>query len=363
LERNQSMTKFKIGYMGGDSHAGTINDMFQDSLPDHPLVESVDWEWTSRRWGFDARKAVGKSHVVSKLLEYDIIFQNPYELNDKDNPGLVEFFDANDIWKKVILYDVADEPGFHFERWRQKCLLYLKRAWDPIQLDALDIGKYPVDGQAVSRANLIPIDFPMFKEYVDVIPMNFYHKRDLAVTCTLPQTPLHNARGIVAHAVKNTHFEPVDGWISQVTLFYSSGWVLSSAATSYREILNPIPPQINWWYVYMHMLRRTQVLFGAGNHTAYGDHRTWEAFASGALVVTDRIPVDNPHNPEPGVHYIKFELDNIPKTMAIVNELLKDKTERERIAKAGFDHAVAYHSSDARIAYVMENAVKRLGAK
>ena len=342
------MSKFKIAYLGGDSHAGTINDMFQDSLPYHPLVEHVDFEWTSGRWGKHVLDAIGKKYILEHINEYDLIFQNPWELNEKDNPGLMALFDKLNLWKKIVLYDIADDSTFHFEQMQKKCLLYLKRAWENYML--------PKD-----LSNVIPLDFPMFKEYLDVVPMDFYYKRDMAVTCTLPQVDRNLPRGMVVHTVKNTEWEPVEDWITQLTLFYSSGWVLSSAATSYRDEISPPPPRINWWYVYMHMLRRTKVLFNAANHSSTGDHRTWEQFASGALVVTDKIAVPSPHLPEPGVHYIPFDLKDPNKTIKVVKELLKDHAQREKIAKDGLEHAIKYHSSDARVAYVMEEAVKRMG--
>jgi hypothetical protein len=344
------MSKFKIAYLGGDSHAGTINDMFQSSLPSHPLVEKVDWEWTSSRWGKHVLDTTPKSYILEHLSDYDLIFQNPWELNEKDNPGLLELFNKLNLWKKVILYDIADDSTFHFREMQQKCLLYLKRAWENYMLPK-DLG------------NVIPLDFPMFQEYLDVIPMDFYFKRDMVVTCTLPQIDRNLPRGLVVHTVKNTEWEAIDGWITQVTLFYSSGWVLSSAATSYRDELIPLPPRINWWYVYMHMLRRTQVLFNAANHSATGDHRTWEQFASGALVVTDKIAVPSPHLPEPGVHYIPFDISNPDKTIKVVKELLKDHTQRQKIAKDGLEHAIKYHSSNARVAYIIDEVVKRLGVQ
>lgn len=347
--------KFKVAVLGGDSHAGTILDMFQDALPNHPLVECADFEWTSYRFGFPACPAVGKQYILDRLTQYDFIFINPHHPIEGDIPAFWKMLDDLNLWKKVILYDIDDDANFHFQHFHKKCLLYLKRAWQKFFIEKLD---------ASDLENMIPLDFPLFKWYLDVVPMDYYPKRDTAVTCTLPQLPIKThfttPRAVVVNTVKNTEWEPVDGWISQLTLFYSSGWVLSSAATSYRDSLNPPPPMINWWYIYMHMLRRTKVLFNAANQSAVGDHRTWEQFASGALVVTDEIRVPSPHLPEPGVHYIPFDLDNPEKTIKVVKELLKDHTERERIARAGLEHAIKYHHSDARVAYVMEEAVKRL---
>ena len=359
------MQKFKIAFFGGDSHAGTINDMFQDALPNHPLVESVDFEWASSRWGKSFRPALGQKPLMENIESYDLIFQNSHSLPNEVTPGLIDLLDAKNLWHKVVLYDPVDDSHFHHEEYRKKCLLYCKRAWEPIQFESMARGAFSKDGIPVPIDNMIPLDFPLFQEYLDVVPMDFYYVRDMHITCTLNQAMSGSARQMVVKAVELTDFSDVHSNIMPIhkTLVYTSNYHLSSAATSYRDEMNPPLPKINWWYVYMHLLRRTQILFGAGNHSAVGDHRTWECFASGALVVTDRIPVPNPNNPEPGKHYIKFDLNDIPGTMKIVKELLKDNTEREKIARAGLEHAIMYHSSNARIAYVMSEVVKRLEAK
>jgi len=358
------MPKFKIAFFGGDSHAGTINDMFQDALPKHPQVEFVDFEWVSSRWGKHWMDNKSQQYMIDNIDQYDLIFQNPHSMYEHITPGLEGTLDAKNLWKKVVLYDPVDDSSFHHEHLRKKCLLYAKRAWEDAQFVSLALGKFSKDGIPVPIDNLIPMDFPLFQEYLDVVPMDFYKPRDMHVTCTLNQIAGTTPRGRVAKAFELTDFSDIFSSVMPVhkTFVYTSNWHLSSAATAYRDEITPPMPRINWWYVYMHLLRRTQILFGAGNHSAVGDHRTWEAFGSGALVVTDRIPVQNPNNPEPGKHYIEFDLDNIPRTMATVKELLRDDTERKRMAQAGLDHAIKYHSSDARIAYVMSEAIKRLEA-
>lgn len=333
--------KLNIAFIGGDSHAGTINDFFQDALPYHERVANVDFEWTSTRWGKHARDSVNIGDILSRVDQYDLFFINAYEAR----PEVLAIYPH--IWDKLVLYDINDDQHFHYHENQKKCLLYLKRSWDD-----RDIPNH--------RDNIIPIDFALLQPYLDVIPEEFYPDRDMHVTCTLPQARNGSARAFVVKTVKDADWPYVHDFVTQLTLFYSSGWVLSSAATAYRGEINPAPPHINWWYVYMHMLRRTRILFNAANHTAVGDHRTWEQFSSGALVITDRIAVPSPNLPEPGKHYIKFDMANPEKTIALAKELLQDDAEREKIAKAGREHAIKWHSSRARVDFVMSEAIKRL---
>lgn len=343
--------KFNIAFLGSDNHAGAIADMFQDALPHHPLVEHVDFEWSSKRFGKDVLDTVSQKYILENITNYDLIFHNPWMMNEENTPGFIDLLNRNNLWSKVILYDSADQSQFCFEDFRSKCLLYCKRAWWPDLLPQ-DMG------------NVIPLDFPLFQGYLDVVPVDYSPYRDMHISCMLGKEGEDGSiRGRVIRLAKTTDFSMVKVHPQpfHVNICYTSGEVSSSAATSYRETLSPPAPQVNWWYIYMHLLRRTQILFTAANQTAVGDHRTWESFSSGALVMTDRIPVPNPNNPVEGKHYIKMDVDNPERTIALAKELLEDHTERKRIARAGLEHAIKYHHSDSRIAYVMDEVVKRLG--
>ena len=158
--------KFNVAFLGTDSHAGTINDMFQDALPYHPRVEHVDWEWVSPRFGKDILESVGLRYILDRIEQYDLIFENPYII--KAVPEIEALFDKFNLWKKIIVYDINDDDSMHFPRYQEKCLLYLKRA-------------YRGNLMPQNRENIIPIDFPLFQMYLDVVPMNQYPVRDIAI--------------------------------------------------------------------------------------------------------------------------------------------------------------------------------------
>jgi len=338
----------RVAFLGTDSEGGTFNDAMQDALSHHPLVSHVDFEWTSPRWGKEVVPAVGKDYIYQNLSSYDLIFMDHHR--PQDTTVTVEsLLDAQNLWKRVIIYDVCDPSEFRFDQSRiGKCLLYLKRAWAD-------------DCIPKQYNNIIPIDTSLLDAYLDVVPVDYYHYRDLTVTCTLPQAMRGNARDRIVDYVKYHHWPRLPGMVgfTQVTLFYTSGWVMSSAAINYRFPRNYPDPQMNWWYVYMHMLRRTQILFTGMTHGAPGDHRMWEAFSSKALIVTDRVRSDMPNPPIAGKHFIPFDLNDPEKSLKEAEELLVDTKTREAIAQAGFDHACKYHSSKARVEYIMNEIVRR----
>jgi hypothetical protein len=343
--------KFKIGFFCKDSHAGMFIEIFQDYLHKHPRVESVDWERSFTKFGKEVLPHVGEQYLIDNILKYDLIF-----IQLECIPPVRKLFDDLKLWDKTIIYDPKDEQRIIdpityklSNEYVEKPLLYIKRSWDDHHLPT-------------NRKNIIPMNFCILNSYLDVIPHNYYVRRDLPITNTFIQgRSINNPRDIITHAIKNADWPIINDEIMQVTLFFSTGFQVGLGHTGYRSELNPIPPYINWWYVYMHILSRSKIIFtGASNP---GDTRTWEAFSRGPLVFIDQIPIPSPNDMIAGKHYIKIDVSNIEGMIKQAKELLKDEPERARIAKAGYEHAITYHSSKARVNYVMEEIIKRLQEK
>lgn len=338
--------KFNIAFFGEDSHAGCFIDMFQDALPSHPNVESIDFETTFPRFGKVVMPMVGKTYLLENIKKYDLIFLQIGQIT----PEMEKLFDDLGLWKHTVVCDFYDEQRFE-TKWLSKCLLYLKRSW---QKECIPQG----------FNNFIPLPPSIMNFYPDIVPSDLYGIRDLSVTCTLPQGT-HGRdcpRDFLARAVKDADWLLPSGELAQLTLFFGSGKIISSAATLYRVELAPLPPRVNWWYIYMHMLKRTKILFTA-IHSETGDigeNRTWEALGSGVVLFTNKIEAEGQQPYIDGVHYIKIDMDDIPKSINRAKELLADELELKKIAEAGFEFSMKYHSSTARINYVMEEITKRL---
>ena len=342
--------KFKIGFFCHDSHASMIIDLFQDALSTHPRVESVDWEGTFNRFGKKVLPEVGSQFLIDNITKYDLIF-----LELESIPPKRKLFDDLRLWNKIIIYDTKDDQKIvdptTYEtstEYVEKPLLYIKRSWDENWLPA-------------NRKNMIPLDFGILNAYLKVIPRDHYAIRDLSITNTFLQNKRNNCpRDTITHAIKNYDWPIINDDITQVTLFYSIGFQTSAGHVGYRLEQTPTLPNINWWYTYMHILSRTKILFTGASHSATGDTRTWEAFSREPLVFIDKIPIPQPNPMIAGKHYIEIDVSNMENMIKQATELLKDEPERTRIAKAGYDHAVRYHSSQARVNYVMDEIIKRL---
>ena len=341
--------KFKIAFFGKDSHAGCMIDMFQDALPQHPLVESVDWETTFSRFGKAVLPMRGEKYLLENIKQYDLIFLQSGQIT----PETEKLFDDLGLWGHIVLCDFYDEQRFE-TKYLNRCLLYMKRSWQDYYIPK-------------GFNNIIPIPPSVMSFYPNIVPSGHYGKRDLPVTCTLPQPNRGRGypRDMVAKIIKDTDWKLSDGTTATLTLFYSCGSVVSMAATLYRAELTPPPPYVNWWYIYMHVLRRTKILFTA-IHSEIGDigeNRTWEALGSGVVLFTNKIEIQGLEPYIDGVHYIKIDINDIPKAINRAKELLVDEAELKKIAEAGFEFSMKYHSSKARINYVMEEIIKRLKEK
>lgn len=341
-----------------------INEMFQDGLPNHPKVEKVDFETVFPRWGNVLFPPTPVKEIQDKLASYDLIF---LQCDIADSQGNLigssnwsPLIENLKLWDRVIALDVKDDQTL-VKQFVNKPLVYFKRSYDK---------KFIPEG----NTKVLPLAYAILDEYYDAIPWEYYnnrdhpvyspHGRDIAVLCTLPQCFRGVPRDNLVAAIKKYDWgllgEKRQNHNIQVTLAYTCGWLYSSTSVWFRHPRDFEFPQVNWWYIYMHLMHRAQIVFTASSHSAICDIRTWEAFSSGALVCIDFIDVPMPHPFIPGEHFLKLDVKDFPGTFEKAKELLDDNTERERIAMAGYEHGKKYHSVKARMDYVFEEIEKRM---
>lgn len=96
---------------------------------------------------------------------------------------------------------------------------------------------------------------------------------------------------------------------------------------------------------YQRRLRESRVglnCFGMGFDTV----RYWELPAHGCLLLSDRLPIQIPHNFVDGRHAVFF--DTLPELIEKLDYCLAHPAEAEAIAAAGRAHFLAYHTNAAR---------------
>ena len=100
---------------------------------------------------------------------------------------------------------------------------------------------------------------------------------------------------------------------------------------------------------------RSKIVF---NKSIGGDvnMRVFEAWASGALLVTDRIGNGLEDLATEGVHYVGY--DSVEEAIAEIERYLADHTARTQIAEAGQALLLERHTYDARLSQILDTVLK-----
>lgn len=118
-----------------------------------------------------------------------------------------------------------------------------------------------------------------------------------------------------------------------------------------------IPPMMSYKDYQEHMSRAkiNIVARGWGNDSI----RRFEAPCYSGLVLADRLPIITPDDFIDGQHIIYYNSD-LSDLIQKIEYYLNNPVERERIGKAGRDHCMKYHTTEARARYFLEKVEGRL---
>jgi len=218
---------------------------------------------------------------------------------------------------KLVVLDYGDVPwlleGVESPR---DCRLYFKRSW-VVKQDGRLVASPFVDIPWVR-----PLAFGVLDAYVGQGPVVSYADRSrYAVVCTLrPGNPVR-AR--------------VLGWVTQFVVRRALPAFVGQIGDGLRATSDSS---------YYALMRSARIVVTANPGGYDGDHRLWESFASGALVLTDRLHVPlGPAAPVPGVHFVLYDTHNRTDLEAKVLHYLAAPAEAARIADAGRELALAAH--------------------
>jgi len=81
--------------------------------------------------------------------------------------------------------------------------------------------------------------------------------------------------------------------------------------------------------------------------------RRFEAPCYSGLVMSDNIPILTPYPFKDGEHIVYFK-NSLAGLVPIIDEFLKSDQDRIRIGKAGREHCMKYHTTEARAKYFLE---------
>lgn len=275
--------------------------------------------------------SLGKEIVPATRTLYEDLFNADciFRCNDEhfQIPEIDDFMDQNGLWKKMVYYDFKDAADIEYHRLEQ-CLVYAKRSW----LEGLERKAIPV-----SDPRIIPLDFCILNEYLEI---NAPKKRVFDIAYLFkPEKEIGIRRYNVLTQLRAAGFNNA-----------LIGACSAAGRTGRRAIY--CSPDNNPWVQYLKSLKQSKIVFTAFPDYWDGDSRTWEAFASGAMVFMDQTGIPSPHPFEHGKHcYIYNALDQDSITAAINKAVyyLQHDNERESIAETGYRFALEHHRPVNRI--------------
>ena len=250
-------------------------------------------------------------NMVDNEKDSDFVFLFYTSLNR--HPEYATKFDP----KKTIFIDYHDKSDVVFD---VKCKAYFKRSWVEGGAGIKRSKKWPL--------HYYPISFAIMDEFlIDDEP-----ERSFTLTCTIRPHVRHVNRPIVLNFIKRMKIDGVT----------QRGEFNTGSMNRFND---------NEMKEYFRLMKRSRLVVTCNPSRWEGDHRTWEAFASGALVFVDRMFVPMIH---PLIHYVHciiydvtdYGLKELGKQ---IHYFVENRGHANAITKNGFEYAMKYHRSSNRI--------------
>ncbi len=239
---------------------------------------------------------------------------------DDNDLAVSKKYDLNGLKSKLIWYDFKDSQSIDHAM-LDKCLIYFKRS------------VVTANRSLILHNRIHPIDYGAMNEYYLEET-----ERSVSIGCFF-NDPNQHRRQQVTSELKKANIP--NSFI---------GNTCSTGKIARRAIEHPLDG--NCFYEYLQMLHRTKIIFTAFPQNPDGDSRTWEAFASGALVFRDRTFIPHSHpliNKEHFFEYDANDIKSIQEAIKTAKDLLKDDDARTRIARNGSEFVKTHHRSVNRV--------------
>lgn len=278
---------------------------------------------------FTPTHRMGRDHL---LIRQGIVNNPRTELvdNEKESDFVFQFYSvakrSHHIHKdyppeKTVYIDYHDS---HSWVWKLECKAYFKRSW----VKMVRHEDYVTKKLVPRPGNCYPISFAIMDEFI----INESPRRDILLSCTLRIHRRHLNRIRVLESLESMK---IPGKIQIGKFSKGQRWGFNDRCM--RE--------------YFGLLKRSRIIVTCNPNPWEGDHRTWEAFASGALVFVDRMFTPMVHPLIDGKHCIFYDLSEsgLKLLKEKINHYLDNPLEAEIVAKAGYDFTMKYHRASNRI--------------
>lgn len=281
--------------------------------------------------------------LVDDVDKCDFVFQFAYhhkrnypkkELTPPEKTVVIDYHD-NPRW--IFVAEEDKEKGWKTNilqrTHKHNGLAYFKRSW----VDMVDKGDYVGRKRITWPSNFYPLTFAIMDEFIVwdnvVKPID----RDLALSCSLRLEKRNINRVRILSLLKEMNIQG-DTQIGR----YNKG-----AMDGFND---------NNMKAYFKLLRRSRIVVTCNPDKWEGDHRTWEAFASGALVFVDKMATPLVHPLVDGVHCIFYDLSDsgLRELKREILHFLECPDHANSIAKRGHEFTMKYHRASNRIDEILD---------
>lgn len=272
-----------------------------------------------------------------KLIKQGLVNNPRIELvdNDKESDFVFYFYFTRrhkEHYKqefpseKTVLIDYHDKS-----RWLShvKCFAYFKRSWVVMEKKE----GYTIKGPIPRDPHLHPLTMAIMDEFIIKEEM----ERDVVLSCPLRIKP------------GNPNRERVLGLLGKMDI-QGKTQIGQLNKGSMRAFNDPSMRE------YFKLLRRSRIVVTCNPSRWEGDHRTWEAFANGALVFVDRMWTPLTHPLVDGKHYIFYELSDrgLEELRKRILYFMQETDHADDIARAGHEFTMKYHRASNRIDEILD---------
>ena len=281
-----------------------------------------DYKGGTREAKFIKQGLVNNSRIelVDSKEESDFIFQFYYRSKYR------QYYPQDLPSEKTVLIDYSDKV---YWLCHVKCFAYFKRSWVAIKWHEGYTTKMPI----LRDAHIHPLALAIMDETIIEEDM----RRDIALSCSLRMKKNHSNRTRVLEFMKKMDLQgniQVGG--------FNRGGRGDFNAPDMRD--------------YFRLLKRSRIVVTCNPTKWEGDHRTWEAFASGALVFVDRMWTPLTHPLIDKKHCIFYDLSDsgLKELRERILYFLEDTDHAEDIAQTGHKFTMKYHRASNRIDEILD---------
>lgn len=258
--------------------------------------------------------------LVDSEEESDFIFQFYYLSKHK------EYYPQDLPPEKTVVIDYHDRS-----RWLShvKCFAYFKRSW----VVMIKNEGYTIKSPIPREPHLHPLVMAIMDEFI----IREEIERDIVLSCPLRIKPGNPNRQRVLDLMRKMDIQG-KAQIGQL----NKGSMRGFNDLNMRE--------------YFRLLRRSKIVVTCNPSRWEGDHRTWEAFANGALVFIDRMWTPLVHPLVDRKHCIFYDISDsgLKELRERILYFLKETDHADEIAQRGHEFTMKYHRTSNRIDEILD---------